>query len=57
MSFGNNMKRLLQNKGVTQEQLGEIAAQGLGTRMVEEKYGAKVYSIITEKDIQQFLEN
>lgn len=35
----------------------EVAAQELGTGMVEEKYGAKVYSIITEKDIQQFLED
>ena len=34
----------------------EAAVQGLGAKMVEEKYGSKVYSIITEKDIHQFLE-
>lgn len=34
----------------------EAAVQGLGAKMVKEKYGSKVYSIITEKDIHQFLE-
>lgn len=34
----------------------EARVQGLGTQMLEEKYGAKVYSIITEKDVAKFLE-
>ncbi|MBQ7775566.1 MAG: orotate phosphoribosyltransferase [Lachnospiraceae bacterium] len=34
----------------------EARAQGLGARMLEEKYGAKVYSIITEKDVENVLE-
>ena len=34
----------------------EARAQGLGAHMLEEKYGAKVYSIITEKDVAKFLE-
>lgn len=29
----------------------EAKAQGLGARMLEEKFGAKVYSIITDKDV------
>ena len=33
----------------------EAKAQGLGTKMVEEKYGTKVYSIITTKDIETML--
>ena len=33
----------------------EARAQGLGARMLEEKYGAKVYSIITEKDVRKVL--
>ena len=34
----------------------EARAQGMGAQMLEEKYGAKVYSIITEKDVMNFLE-
>ena len=34
----------------------EARAQGLGAQMLEEKYGEKVYSIITEKDVVKFLE-
>ena len=34
----------------------EARAQGMGVRMLEEKYGAKVYSIISEKDIRKILE-
>ena len=30
-------------------------AKGLGTAMIEEKYGTKVYSIITAKDIEGML--
>lgn len=30
----------------------EAKAKGLGEQMLEEKYGAKVYSIITEKDVK-----
>ena len=33
----------------------EAKAQGLGARMLEEKYGATVYSIITEKDVANVL--
>lgn len=33
----------------------EARLQGLGAQMLEEKYGAKVYSIITEKDVVKFL--
>ncbi|MBP3569878.1 MAG: helix-turn-helix domain-containing protein [Lachnospiraceae bacterium] len=33
----------------------EAKAQGLGTKMMEEKYGTKVYSIITTKDIETML--
>ena len=33
----------------------EARAQGLGAQMLEEKYGAKVYSIITEKDVTKSL--
>ena len=33
----------------------EARAKGLGARMLEEKYGAKVYSIITEKDVTKVL--
>ena len=33
----------------------EARAQGLGAQMLEEKYGAKVYSIITEKDVRKVL--
>ena len=33
----------------------EAKAQGYGAQMLEEKYGAKVYSIITEKDISNCL--
>ena len=33
----------------------EAKAQELGTKMVEEKYGTKVYSIITTKDIETML--
>ena len=33
----------------------EAKAQGLGARMLKEKYGAKVYSVITEKDIKKIL--
>ena len=28
---------------------------GLGTKMLEERYGATVYSIITDKDISDYL--
>ena len=34
----------------------EARAQGMGARMLEEKYGAKVYSIISEKDIRKILD-
>ena len=33
----------------------EARAKGLGTAMLEEKYGTKVYSIITAKDIEQVI--
>jgi len=33
----------------------EAKIQGFGARMLEEKYGAKVYSIITEKDVMKVL--
>lgn len=33
----------------------EARAKGLGVQMLEEKYGAKVYSIITEKDVAKVL--
>lgn len=33
----------------------EAREQGLGTQMLEEKYGAKVYSIITERDVTKAL--
>ena len=33
----------------------EARLQGFGEQMLEEKYGAKVYSIITEKDVVKFL--
>ncbi len=33
----------------------EAKAQGLGAKLLEEKFGAKVYSIIMEKDIQKVL--
>ena len=33
----------------------EARAQGLGAQMLEEKYGAKVYPIITEKDVYAML--
>ena len=33
----------------------EAKTKGLGAKMLEEKYGAKVYSIITEKDIASVL--
>lgn len=33
----------------------EARGQGLGAQMLEEKYGAKVYSIITEKDVTKAL--
>ncbi len=33
----------------------EARAKGLGTTMIEEKYGTKVYSIITAKDIEGML--
>ena len=33
----------------------EAREQGLGAQMLEEKYGAKVYSIITEKDVMKAL--
>ena len=36
--------------------LFEARAKGLGTAMIEEKYGTKVYSIITAKDIEGMLE-
>ena len=32
----------------------EAAAQGLGTKMIEDKYGTTVYSILTEKDIHAY---
>lgn len=34
----------------------EARAKGLGTAMIEEKYGTKVYSIITAKDMEGVLE-
>ena len=34
----------------------EARAQGLGAQMLEEKYGAKTFSIIKEKDVNNFLE-
>lgn len=34
----------------------EAMKKGYGPRMLEEKYGAKLYSIITEKDIVNFAE-
>jgi len=34
----------------------EARTQGLGAQMLEEKYGAKLYSIITERDVIKFLE-
>ena len=34
----------------------EAMKKGYGPRMLEEKYGAKLYSIITEKDIVNFVE-
>lgn len=33
----------------------DARARGLGARMLEEKYGAKVYSIIMEKDVRKVL--
>lgn len=33
----------------------EARTQGLGAQMLQEKFGAKVYSIITEKDVQNVL--
>ena len=33
----------------------EARAKGLGTTMIEEKYGTKVYSIITAKDIERVI--
>lgn len=33
----------------------EAKMQGLGAQMLEEKYGARVYSIITEKDVRNVL--
>ena len=33
----------------------EAKAKKLGTAMLEEKYGTKVYSIITDKDIENVL--
>ena len=35
----------------------DARAQGLGAKLLEEKYGAKVYSIITEKDVQKVLQD
>lgn len=34
----------------------EAREKGLGTKLVEEKYGTKVYSIITAKDIEVLIE-
>jgi len=91
MTIGKNIKRLRQNKGLTQEQLGEILGitgqavsidrlkqladinitavivianltndealeKGWGSQMLEQKYGAKVYSVITENDIMNVKE-
>lgn len=33
----------------------EAREKGLGAKMLEERYGAKVYSIITDKDINDYL--
>lgn len=33
----------------------EAKKKGLGAKMLEERYGAKVYSIITDKDINDYL--
>lgn len=35
----------------------DARTQGLGAKLLEEKYGAKVYSIITEKDVQKVLQD
>ena len=35
----------------------EARAQGLGAKMLEDKFGAKVYSIITDKDVEKVLQD
>ena len=35
----------------------EAKAQGLGAQILEEKYGAKVYAIITEREVMKVLQN
>ena len=35
----------------------EAREQGLGAQMLEEKYGAKTFSIIKDKDVKKFLES
>ena len=35
----------------------EAREQGLGAQMLEEKYGAKTFSIIKDNDVKKFLES
>ena len=35
----------------------EAREQGLGAQMLEEKYGAKTFSIIKDKDVKKFVES
>lgn len=35
----------------------EAREQGLGAQMLEEKYGAKTFSIIKDKDVKKFMES